>query len=243
MPETPQQDTPKPNGFYKQPQDDLYVARIKLIAGHITSDQLRVLADAADQFGEGVVHLTTRQGVELHDIRDAETEGLADLLSTGGLACGGTGKRVRTIIACPGSRCKYGLIDSQAIAEVLNARLQDYEGLASKFKVAISGCPNGCTSPQATCIGIMGGRRKDDEGVAREAFVLYAGGKMGKRPMIGQRLPVKVSGLETLADVCATIVEWYRDQAEQRERLANTLKRLGMDALMNHLTATTDIGG
>jgi len=46
---------------------------------------------------------------------------------------------------------------------------------------------------------------------------------------------------ETLLDVCASIVEWYRDEAEDNERLANMLERVGTEALMDHLTATTDI--
>ncbi len=233
---------PKPGGIYKQPQDDLHVARIKLVAGHITTEQLRTLADVADKHARGVIHLTTRQGIEIHDIPEADIEPASEMLATVELHYGGTGNRVRTIIACPGARCKQGLINSQEIAGILDERLRGYDGLASKFKIAISGCPNGCTSPQATCIGIMGGQRKDADGVRQEAFVLYVGGKMGRRPMLGQRMPVKVSGRETLADVCASIVEWYRDQAEKKERLANTLERLGMDALMAHLTATTDIG-
>ena len=235
------QEKPRPVGFYKQPQDDLWVMRVKLVAGHITVEQLRGLADVVERYGNGAIHLTTRQGIEVHDLHRAQAEQVIDDLAACELRYGGTGNRVRTIIACPGTRCKHGLIDTQKIARLLDERLRDYEGLASKFKVAISGCPNGCTSPQATCIGIMGAQRKGEDGGAQEGFALHVGGKMGRRPMIGQRLPAKVYGRETLADVCASIVEWYRDQAEEKERLANTLQRLGMDALMAHLTATTDI--
>lgn len=235
------QDKPRPVGFYKQPQDDLWVMRVKLVAGHITVEQLRGLADVVERYGNGAIHLTTRQGIEVHDLHRAHAEEVIDDLAAFGLHYGGTGNRVRTIIACPGARCTRGLIDSQEIARMLDERLRDYEGLASKFKIAVSGCPNGCTAPQATCIGIMGGQRKDEDGVRQEAFVLHVGGKMGRRPMAGQRLPAKVHSEESLADVCASIVEWYRDRAEKKERLANTLERLGMDALMDHLTATTDI--
>ena len=232
---------PKPSGIYKQPQDDLHAARIKLVAGHVTSEQLRTLADVADKHARGVVHLTTRQGVEIHDIPEADIEPAAELLATADLHYGGSGNRVRTIIACPGTRCKHGLIDAQEIARLLDERLRDYEGLASKFKIAISGCPNGCTSPQATCIGITGGQRKDDNGVRREGFALHVGGKMGRAPMMGRELPLQVRSRKTLLDVCASIVEWYRDEAEEKERLANMLERVGTEALMDHLTATTNI--
>ncbi len=241
MADSSPQDKPRPVGFYKQPQDDLWVMRVKLVAGHITVEQLRGLADVVERYGNGAIHLTTRQGIEVHDLHRAQVDEIIDALATFDLHYGGTGNRVRTIIACPGTRCKHGLIDAQEIARLLDERLRDYEGLASKFKIAISGCPNGCTSPQATCIGIMGRQRKGADGRQCMCYTLFVGGKMGRSPKFAEQLPVEVRDEETLLDVCASIVEWYRDEAEEKERLANMLERVGTEALMDHLTATTNI--
>ncbi|MCD6361792.1 MAG: hypothetical protein J7M38_13130 [Armatimonadetes bacterium] len=234
-------DKPMPSGVMQQPQDGLYAARIKVVAGHVTSGQLRVLAEAADRLGNGAIHLTDRQGIEIHDLPGDGIEPLGELLATEGLEIGGSGKRVRTIVACPGTRCKHGLENAQALAFRVHERVRDYEGLPGKFKIAISGCPNGCAKPQATCLGIMGRQRHTRDGQVCTCYTLFVGGKMGRSPKLGEQLPVEVRSEETLLDVAASIIEWYRDEGEEKERFANMLERVGMEALMDHLTETTDI--
>nr|WP_092074652.1 hypothetical protein [Dendrosporobacter quercicolus] len=44
----------------------MFAVRIRTIAGNMTSCQLRKVADLADQYGRGQVHIATRQSVELH---------------------------------------------------------------------------------------------------------------------------------------------------------------------------------
>jgi len=235
------EDKPKPSGVMKQPQDDLYAARIKMVAGHVTARQLRVLADVCERYGNGAVHLSTRQGVEIHDIRDDDTEPAAELLATADLEYGGSGKRVRTIVACPGLRCKYGFVDAQDLAFRMHDRVQHYEGLPGKFKIAITGCPNGCAKPQATCLGVMGRQRRRQDGSTCTCYTLFVGGKMGRSPKLAEQLPVEVMSDEVLMDVAASILEWYRDEGQKGERFANMLERVGMEALMDRLTATTGL--
>ena len=146
----------KSGGLMKQKDGDLFSVRLKLIGGYITADQLRTLADAADSHGVGHVHLTTRQGVEIPGVGYEEIEPLRESLDETGLQFGACGARVRTITACQGSLCVYGLIDSQQVAAAVDKRVLDVEGLPHKFKIAITGCPNGCIKPQENDIGIMG---------------------------------------------------------------------------------------
>ncbi len=146
----------KSTGMMKQKQGDLFSVRLKVVGGHITAEQLRALADAAERHGVGHVHLTTRQGVEVPCVAYEQIEALRETLAGADVEFGACGPRVRTITACQGSLCRYGLIDCQQLARSVDAHVEGIEGLPHKFKLAITGCPNGCIKPQENDLGIMG---------------------------------------------------------------------------------------
>lgn len=87
-------------GVYGQRQPDVQMFRTKIPFGKLTSDQLTVLADLADKYANGKLHLTTRQNVQLHYVLlENATKiwvGLAQAGMTGREACGNT---VRNITA------------------------------------------------------------------------------------------------------------------------------------------------
>ncbi len=53
-------------GIYPQRQKDFYMQRIKLPAGVLSANQALKVAEIADRFARGGVHLTTRGSIELH---------------------------------------------------------------------------------------------------------------------------------------------------------------------------------
>ena len=74
---------------------------------------------------------------------------------------GGTGSRVRPVVACKGTVCTYGIYDTQKLAKKIHDRF--YTGyydvkLPHKFKIAVGGCPNNCVKPDLNDFGIMGQR-------------------------------------------------------------------------------------
>lgn len=54
----------------QQKQPERCALRLKAVGGNLTIGQLRTIAQVADEYGAGGVHLSTRQGVEIHHIRD-----------------------------------------------------------------------------------------------------------------------------------------------------------------------------
>ena len=65
------------------------------------------------------------------------------------------------MVACKGTTCQYGLLDSFGLAEEIHHRF--YEGyrtvkLPHKFKIAVGGCPNNCVKPDLNDVGIIGQR-------------------------------------------------------------------------------------
>ncbi|MBI5915794.1 MAG: nitrite/sulfite reductase [Bacteroidetes bacterium] len=85
-------------GVYGQRQPDVQMFRTKIPFGKLTADQLTVLADLADRYANGKLHLTTRQNVQLHYVQLEDSvkiwEGLAANGMTGREACGNTVRNI-----------------------------------------------------------------------------------------------------------------------------------------------------
>lgn len=147
--------TLRKQGFIKQREGDYFTIRLKILAGNITADQMVGLSDVANKYGRDYVSLTTRLGVEIPWIKKENLEKVRDELEKIDLKPGGTGPTVRAIVACKGTVCAHGLINTQRFCSMLDA---EYFGkvLPSKFKMGIAGCPNNCTKVQLNDIGFMG---------------------------------------------------------------------------------------
>ncbi len=148
-------------GVLRQKQHDYYLLRIKAVAGDLSASQLACIAEVAEQYGRGVVHLSTRQGVEIHHVHHDNLESAQLALSQAGVEMGASGPRVRVIVACPGeATCKWGVIDTKKIAKELDRRFF-YKEAPSKFKMAVTGCANNCTKANENDIGVRGAIEPD----------------------------------------------------------------------------------
>ena len=56
-------------GTYAQRQEGVQMQRIKIPGGALTADQLETLADAADAFGSGFIHFTTREDAQIYYVK------------------------------------------------------------------------------------------------------------------------------------------------------------------------------
>lgn len=149
--------TLKEGGFIKQRQAEFFIVRVKVLAGDATSEQLKKLAEIAEKYGKGWVHLSVRQGVEIPFVEIENFDSLVKELEEVGLSMGACGPRVRVVVACPGSSiCPYGLGNTKDLAKKIDARLYGRGGLPHKFKVGVSGCPSACAKPQENDLGFLG---------------------------------------------------------------------------------------
>lgn len=146
----------KTGGFMKQKEKDLFSVRLRVIGGYIRSEQLIKLAEIANKYGRGHLHLTTRQGIEIPCVHFNDFDKLRQELAEVGLEVGACGPRVRTITACPGEICSHGLIKPQELATLIDKRFFGRSGYPHKFKIGIAGCPNSCTKPYENDLGIGG---------------------------------------------------------------------------------------
>ena len=61
--------TLKKGGFMRQKQKDNFSLRLAVVGGTLTAENLKKIAEVAEKYGDGHVHLTSRQGVEIPFIK------------------------------------------------------------------------------------------------------------------------------------------------------------------------------
>jgi dissimilatory sulfite reductase (desulfoviridin) alpha/beta subunit len=147
----------KNGGFMRQIQKNNFSLRLKVVGGNLTAAQLAVVAEIAEKYGNGYVHLTSRQGVEIPFIKLDDVENVKRELRDGGVFTGVCGPRVRTVTACQGSAvCPCGCIDTLPLATEISDRYFGRE-LPHKFKFGITGCMNNCLKAEENDLGVKGG--------------------------------------------------------------------------------------
>ncbi len=177
-------------GVYEQRQLHTYMIRIRCAGGGITPAQLRRAAELGRSYGNGDVHLTTRQEIQLHDVlyQDLLTV-IKELLAVGLSTRGGGGNTIRNILCPAGSGItKHETFDVSAYAMALTSKLIDESdswNLPRKFKIAFSNDENDTAFTQATCLGFLA---KKDTATGQKGFAVYCAGGMGAKPLLGNLL-------------------------------------------------------
>ena len=146
-------------GFLRNRGTDNFSGRVITVNGKITAAQNKCIAEAAQLFGNGNITFTTRLSIEVQGIPYDKIEDFRAYIAKEGLVTGGTGPKVRPIVSCKGTTCRFGLIDTFGLSEEIHHRF--FEGysnvkLPHKFKIAVGGCPNSCVKPDLNDLGIIG---------------------------------------------------------------------------------------
>jgi dissimilatory sulfite reductase (desulfoviridin) alpha/beta subunit len=146
-------------GFVPQRQEGYFACRIVTKDGTTNTNQTKKIAEIAEKYGRGYISYTTRLSIEIPWIKYENIQNVVEELKQLGLSNGGTGAKIRPIVPCKGTVCKFGLSDTQELAREMHVKY--YEGLRDvalphKFKIGVGGCPNNCIKPALNDIGIMG---------------------------------------------------------------------------------------
>lgn len=147
----------KLQGFINQRDTRYFSLRIIAEAGNMSSTQMEKVMKVANTYGRGYVGFTVRLGVEIPWIKEEDIENVKKDLKLFGLTAGGTGKKVRPLVACKGTVCTHGLIDTQELCREMHKKYFAYD-LPAKFKIGIVGCPNNCAKASLNDLGFMGQR-------------------------------------------------------------------------------------
>lgn len=145
----------KAQGILAQQQDGYFSIRVLSRAGNFTSAELQALAVIAEKFGKGYLGETTRLAIEIPWIHYEDIEAVKSALNANGLNHGGTGKKIRPLVACKGTVCQHGLYDTQKLCGLCHDQFFGRD-LHSKTKITFVGCPNNCAKANTNDIGLVG---------------------------------------------------------------------------------------
>jgi sulfite reductase (ferredoxin) len=161
--------------------------RIKIPFGGLNPDQMDVLADLAEEYADGVLHVTTRQDFQYHFVHIDDTPAIMRRLGAVGIttreACGNS---IRNVTACPlAGVCNTETFDVIPYARA-TARFMlghpDAQNFGRKFKIAFSGCrQEACGLVNMHDMGAIAVTRVEN-GKVRRGFELYVGGGLGAVP-------------------------------------------------------------
>ena len=153
----------KKNAFRITKERGLTASRIRVPGGHLDAKYLGEIQHIAETFGNGTVHITSRQGFEIPGIPfkkipevNKALQKLIDGLEinqeeiNGGYPAAGT----RNITACIGNRvCPFACYDTTSFAKKIEKAVFPND---LHFKIALTGCPNDCVKVRMHDFGIMG---------------------------------------------------------------------------------------
>jgi len=207
--------------------------RIKIPFGGLNAEQLEVLADLAEEYSDGIAHVTTRQDIQLHFIHIDDTPSLMRRLAAVGIttreACGNS---IRNVTACHLSGvCRDQSFDVTPYAKATAYFLlghPDVQDFGRKVKIAFSGCDtNPCGLVRIHDIGCIARQREGKRG-----FEVWVGGGLGAVPyqakLFDEFLPE-----EELLPLTQAISRVFARLGEKKNRNTARLKflvaKLGLD--------------
>ncbi|MEM9787021.1 MAG: nitrite/sulfite reductase [Pseudomonadota bacterium] len=193
--------------------------------GDATSDQMRVMADLAEQYGHGELRISHEQNVILPHVQKSDLPAVYQALREADLATANIGL-ASDIIACPGmDYCALATARSIPIAQEIATRFDQLkiEHDIGELKIKISGCINACGHHHVGHIGILG---LDRAGV--ENYQITLGGDGTQTTSIGERAGPGFSADEIVPAI-ERLVSGYLDLREnENETFLQAFRRLGM---------------
>ena len=193
--------------------------------GDATAEQMRVLADIAQEFGHDELRISHEQNVILPHVHKADLPAIHARLKAHGLATANIGK-ISDIIACPGmDYCALATARSIPIATQIATRFDELktEHEIGDLKIKISGCINACGHHHVGHIGILG---LDRGGV--ETYQITLGGDATETAALGERTGPGFS-YEEIVPAIERLVDAYLEQRESpEETFLQAYRRLGM---------------
>lgn len=214
-----------PWGIYSHRGGEVFMTRIRIPAGLVNAEQLKAIAYVAKTYGNGMAHITTRQDIQLHQVKIEDTVKVIEYLKNYDLSPrGGGGNTVRNVTACSlAGICKDEVFDVMGYALSLSEHFLSYEdsfNLPRKFKIGFSACSKDCVGCLVNDIGLFAVVKDGKKG-----FRVFAGGGMGIESRTGQLLEDFIPDEELIYSVSAVKNVFYK-YGNRRDKHHNRLRFL-----------------
>lgn len=206
-------------GTILQRDKKTYAIAPSIPCGIVTPDQLRKIADVAEKYNASALKITSASRVAIVGLQEEDIDkAWEDLGMFPGHA---VGLCVRSIKACPGiALCRLGQQDSLGVGMKLDEIYHGME-LPSKTKMSVSGCAHQCVENCIKDISLFG---------KKSGWVLMVGGKGTGKPRLAETLAEDLNSDQAL-ELIAKVIDYYRNNANGKERIGNMIDRIGLDTL------------
>lgn len=231
-------------GLYAQLEHTSHLQRIKVPGGLLESGQLRTIADVAERWGRGLLHVTTRQDFQIHWVPLEAVREMYHLLQEAGISTrGACSDSVRNVTASPcAGTCSEEPFDVLPYALALEDHFLFHPlnlTLPRKFKPAFSGCPDDEAQGMINDLAFYARRRESGE----KGFAVYVGGGLGAAPHLAKPLLEFMPASDVLA-VAEAVVRVHHRFGERRNRhkarLKFLLQRMGLERFRATVLAELD---
>jgi sulfite reductase (ferredoxin) len=209
--------------------------RIKIPYGKLSAAQLDTMSELAEEYSDAILHVTTRQDIQLHYVHIEDTPDLMRRLAAVGIttreACGNS---VRNVTACPlVGVCSDESFDVTPYADAFTFFFlghPDIQDFGRKFKVAFSGCKDhACGVTNFHDLGLIAKTRTVDGQTVR-GFEFYVGGGLGAVPYSARLIDEFCSEQELLPlaqAVARVFARLGEKENRSRARIKFLVKKLG----------------
>ncbi len=212
---------------HKQPGYTAVTVSLKSVGeapGDATSEQMRLVADLADDFSLSEIRVTHAQNLVLPHVKLSDLFSIWRRLGEAGLASANIGL-ITDIIACPGlDYCALATARSIPIAQAIARRFAEdaKQKEIGELNIKISGCINACGHHHVGHIGILGLEKR---GI--ESYQITLGGDATQDAAIGEILGPGLAA-EEVPDAIERIVEVYLEHRRAGESFIENVRRLGL---------------
>ena len=193
--------------------------------GDASSDQMRSVADLAEQYSFGEIRVSHEQNLILADVLESELYELWEKAKLQKLTTPNIGL-LTDIICCPGGDfCSLANAKSIPIAKSIQDIFDDMDYLhdIGDINLNISGCMNACGHHHVGHIGILG---VDKDG--SEWYQVTLGGNQGNFASIGKVIGPSFSE-EEMPEVIKKIITTYVTNRHPDENFIDCVARIGID--------------
>lgn len=177
-----------PMGIYEQRKDGTYMVRVRCTGGFISPEQLKQVALTAQHHNSTLLHITTRQEIQIHHISIDQVKTILPELQTVELSSkGGGGNTVRNFLVDVNSGISTSeVFDVLPYAVDLTTRLiaeSDSFTLPRKLKIAFSTSEGNADFALINDLGFVATIKEGKRG-----FKVYLGGSVASNPTLGWEL-------------------------------------------------------
>jgi len=217
-------------GIHRQNKDDLHYIGVSVPVGRLPVNQMRAVADIAEEFGSGELRLTVWQNLIIPNVPFDRVESAVESLRAGGLECT-AGAFLRGTVACTGSRgCRYSATDTKAqaveLANLLDARFK----IDQPINLHVTGCPHSCAQHYVGDIGLLGTKVKGEEG-----YQVVIGGGSDRDQGIARELIPAIAYTE-LPSMLEGLLAAFEERRNANESFLQFSRRHTIPELQSFLT-------